>query len=242
MRGGLRRADPPCAPFDPFDPEREASGWLRSRREPALPRSDSMKKSYSQFTIEDIAALGLCVITERLLPPTPTVEPSAWLLQTLEYNHALPAGSEKARSELLIAPVLVELKQRNREKLTVFSGYPFDIDQQRGLRGYCDYLISRKHNAVFVESPVVAIVEAKRDQDLIDASPQCIAEMYAAQIFNERQQQPQPRIHGAVTTGYEWLFLRLQGSQVAIDSDRYTIQNLPELLGAWQSLIDGWAR
>lgn len=199
-----------------------------------------MKKSYSQFTAEDIAALNLTVISGRVIPDSTPLQPSAWLLQTLAYHHELPASTEKARSELLIAPLLVELKQRNREKMTVFSGYPFDIDKPRGLRGYCDYLISRKHNAVFIESPVIAIVEAKKDQDLIDASPQCIAEMYAAQLFNERHHKPQPYIYGAVTTGYDWLFLRIEGSLVLIDIERYTIQNLAELLGAWQTVIDGF--
>lgn len=198
-----------------------------------------MKKSYSQFTAEDLAGLGLRTITAPLRLGGQPVEPSAWLLQTLAYNHALPASTEKARSELLIAPLLVELKQRNKDKMTVFSGYPFDVDESRGLRGYCDYLISRRHNAVFIESPVIAIVEAKKDQDLIDASPQCIAEMYAARLFNEQRQEPQPCIYGAVTTGYDWLFLRMEDSQVSLDTERYAIQSLAELLGAWQRVIEG---
>jgi hypothetical protein len=197
-----------------------------------------MKKSYSQFTAEDLADLGLTVVGGRLMDSIVPVQPSAWLLQTLDYNRALPASTEKARSELLIAPLLVELKQRNRDKITVFSGYPFDIDKSRGLRGYCDYLISRKPDAVFIEAPLIAIVEAKRDQDLIDASPQCIAEMYAAQLFNERHHDPQPYIYGAVTTGYDWLFLRIETSRVLIDNERYTMQNLAQLLGAWQRIID----
>lgn len=198
-----------------------------------------MKKSYSQFTAEDLTALGIAVITERVITDITPVEPSAWLLQTLSYNHALPASTEKARSELLITPLLVELKQRNPDKMTVFSGYPFDIDKQRGLRGFCDYLISRKHNAAFIESPVIAIVEAKKDQDLIDASPQCIAEIYAAQLFNERHHEPQPYIYGVVTTGYDWLFMRMEGNRVSIDTERYAIQNLGALLGVWQTIIDG---
>lgn len=197
-----------------------------------------MRKSYSQYTAADLAELGLSVITQRLMTNSQPVEPSAWLLQTLAYNHALPASTEKARSELLIAPLLVELKQRNSLKMTVFSGYQFDIDKARGLRGFCDYLISRKHNAVFIESPVIAIVEVKKDQDLIDAAPQCIAEMYAARIFNERHHEQPASIYGAVTTGYDWLFLRMDESEVFIDTDRYTIQNLPALLGIWQTVID----
>ena len=170
------------------------------------------------------------------------MEPSAWLLQTLAYNHALPTSTEKARSELLIVPLLVELKQRNSQKMTVFSGYQFDIDKARGLRGFCDYLISRKYNAVFIESPVIAIVEVKKDQDLIDAAPKCIAEMYAARIFNERHHEQPAPIYGAVTTGYDWLFLRMDDNQVFIDTDRYMIKNLAELLGIWQAVIDAFSK
>ncbi|MFZ4698935.1 MAG: hypothetical protein ACOYMG_02690 [Candidatus Methylumidiphilus sp.] len=197
-----------------------------------------MKNSYSQYTAEDLGELGISVTMQQLFDEIKAVNPSPWLLQTLAYNNALPTSTEKARSELLITPVLVELKQRNTEKISIFSGYPFDIDKKRGLKGFCDYLISNKHNAAFVESPVIAIVEVKKDQDLIDASPQCIAEMYAAQLFNQHHQENIPCVYGAVTSGYEWLFLRLEDNQVQIDYSRYFIQNLPELLGAWQTIID----
>jgi hypothetical protein len=197
-----------------------------------------MKKSYSQYTAEDLSSLELTVNTAKLLDNFKLVEPSAWLLQTLNYNSILPVSTEKARSELLITPILVELKQKNIEKFTVFSGYQFDVDKSRGLKGFCDYLISKKYNAAFVESPVVAIVEVKKDQDLMDASPQCIAEMYAAKLFNERKNENFPFIYGAVTTGYEWLFLKLEDNTVTIDINRYMLRNLPELLGVWQLVID----
>lgn len=200
-----------------------------------------MKKSYSQYTAEDLSELGLSVTTETVFDHCPSVQPSPWLLQTLGYNQSLPASTEKARSELLIAPILVELQQRNPTKITVFSGYPFDIDKKRGLKGFCDYLISCKPNAAFIESPVIAIVEVKRDQDLIDAAPQCIAEMYAAKQFNAQRNDTLPYLYGAVTTGYDWLFLRLQDTHVAIDKTRYMINALPELLGTWQIIIDSFS-
>jgi hypothetical protein len=82
-----------------------------------------MKKSYSQYTAEDLSSLELAVNTAKLLDNFKLVEPSAWLLQTLNYNSVLPVSTEKARSELLITPILVELKQKNIEKFTIFSGY-----------------------------------------------------------------------------------------------------------------------
>ena len=58
-----------------------------------------MKKSYSQYTAEDLAGLGLSVTMQQLFDEVATaVIPSAWLLQTLAYNNALPTSTEKARS------------------------------------------------------------------------------------------------------------------------------------------------
>ena len=197
-----------------------------------------MKKSYSHFTSEDLADLGISVITAGLFANISKIKPSAWLLQTFSYNKNFPVSTEKARSEFLVAPILVELKQQNLDKLTVFSGYQFDIDKDRGLKGFCDYLISKKSNAVFIESPVVALVEVKKDQDLIEAAPQCIAEMYAATIFNQKNKTPIPVIFGVITTGYEWLFLKLENQEVIIDTTRYNIADLEDLLGVWQTIIN----
>ena len=197
-----------------------------------------MKKSYSHFTSEDLADLGISVITAGLFANSSKIKPSAWLLQTFSYNKNFPVSTEKARSEFLVAPILVELKQQNLDKLTVFSGYQFDIDKERGLKGFCDYLISKKSNAVFIESPVVALVEVKKDQDLIEAAPQCIAEMYAATIFNQKNKTPIPVIFGVITTGYEWLFLKLENQEVIIDTTRYNIADLEDLLGIWQTIIN----
>ena len=42
-------------------------------------------------------------------------------------------------------------------------------------------------------------------------------EMVAARIFNEREGTPRETLHGAVTTGDVWKFLRLEGDTVWID-------------------------
>lgn len=200
-----------------------------------------MKKSYSSFTVADIKALGLNVVNGHLFEQIRPVAASELLLQVLANSAGVPLQSEKAKSEMLICPVINEVRLKNPTKMTYFSGYQFNVDEQRGLKGFCDFLISSKYNAVFIESPLLAVVEAKHNQDLLDATPQCIAEMYAAQLFNEREGQPGTSIYGAVTTGYEWLFLQLTGSNVVVDTMRYGLKNVPELLGVWQKLVDGFA-
>ena len=198
-----------------------------------------MKKSYSNFTtFEDVKSLGLNVKRRRLFDTITPVEPSAFLIQTLTSNQEIPMESEKAKSELLITPILSEIRIQSARRFTFFSGYQFNVDNSRGLKGFCDYIISAKEDAIFIESPLIAVVEAKHNQDLPDAAPQCIAEMYAAQIFNEKNNEPQKYIYGVITTGYNWLFLRLENTSVYFDTaERYYLKNLAELLGVWKTLL-----
>ncbi|TAN46507.1 MAG: hypothetical protein EPN21_20270 [Methylococcaceae bacterium] len=200
-----------------------------------------MKKSYSNFAVADIKALGLNVVNGHLFEQIQPVAPGELLLQLLAAGEGVPLQSEKAKSEMLISPLINAVRLKNPKKMTYFSGYQFNVDEKRGLKGFCDFLISKKYNAIFIESPLLAVVEAKHNQDLLDATPQCIAEMYAAQIFNEREGHPSTFIYGAVTTGYEWLFLRLAGNNVIVDTARYGLKNIPELLGVWQIVIDSFA-
>jgi type I site-specific restriction endonuclease len=196
-----------------------------------------MKKSYSNFTVDDIQDLGLSISRQMLFSTITEQKPSDWLLQTLAINQQVPADSEKAKSELLITPVLNEIRLKNPNKFTYFSGYSFNVDKQRGLNGQCDFILSRQYDAAFISSPLVAVVEAKHNQDLPDATPQCIAEMYAAQLFNEKHGEMVPVIYGVVTNGYEWLFLDLKNQQVRLDMQRYHIGQLPVLLGVWQEVV-----
>ncbi|CAK0764090.1 conserved hypothetical protein [Gammaproteobacteria bacterium] len=200
-----------------------------------------MKKSYSHFTIADIERLGMNVRRDHLFALVNEILPSDWLLQTLEINQQVPVDSEKAKSELLITPLLNEVRLKNPQRFTYFSGYPFNVDPERGLKGFCDFILSRRYDAAFISAPLVAIVEAKHNQDLPDASPQCIAEMYAAQLFNEKHGENIRTIYGAVTNGYEWLFLRLENQQVTLDINRYHLRQLGVLLGVWQIIIDSFA-
>jgi hypothetical protein len=164
--------------------------------------------SYSQFSLSEVQELFNLSITEGVgifagLPSTPI---SDYLQETLNYNIslALAINSEKARSELIIAPVLVELK-----KLTgygLFSGVEFNVDPSQGLAGYVDFLVSRDPEQLFVKAPVVTIVEAKKE-DINNGLGQCVATLVAAQIFNERKGLIIPDLLGTVTTGSAWKFL-----------------------------------
>lgn len=198
----------------------------------------TVPSSYSKFKFEDLVEMGVTVdggdIFFKEITP---VKPGIQLLNILELNQQFPLGTEKARSEMLVFPILASLKLLNNE-FTIFSGYQFDVDKARGLKGHCDFLLAKSPSSRFIKAPVIAVVEAKND-NVDEGVPQCVAEMMAAKIFNERRGEPEKAIHGIVTSGMEWLFLRLDdGNRVTSHNERFGLSNLEELLGALQTVID----
>lgn len=161
------------------------------------------------------------------------VPPSAMLANALAETAqlAIAINTEKARSEMLITPVLLEIWRQAQSQISLFSGTEFTVDETRGLTGYCDYILSRSKAQLTINAPVVMIVEAK-NENIKGGLGQCIAEMVAAQIFNAREGNAIDTIYGAVTTGEIWRFLSLSGSVAAIDlSDYYLMRDVDKILG-----------
>ncbi len=71
------------------------------------------------------------------------VQPSAAFVATLTETSqlAIAINTEKARSEMIITPVLLELWRQAHSQVSLFSGAEFNVDQERGLTGYCDYIL-----------------------------------------------------------------------------------------------------
>lgn len=194
-------------------------------------------RSYSDFTLAHLREMFGLENQKRRLPMDKTLlDPSEWLKTSLERSKMAPLSTEKAKSEHLIVPVLLELKTAFPERFNYFSGYTFDIDAALSLKGRCDFLLT-KQPTIDISVPVIAIFEAK-DDNLDRWLGQCGAEMVAARLFNQRQEQPIEIIHGAVTNGYEWQFLRLEATMLWIDTERYSLENLPKLLGVLKQIID----
>ena len=188
--------------------------------------------SYSQFTLASVKRkFGLQTREARdVFANIPFVKISDWLKQTYDYglDVALASDSEKARSELIIAPMMLEV--RNTTKINVFSGVDFTVDEENGLNGICDFLLTVSSEQLSIEAPVVAVVEAKKENIISDLG-QCIAEMYAAKLFNERDEFRLAAIYGVVTTGSVWKFLKLAKSEVVIDTAEYFINDPGKILG-----------
>lgn len=160
------------------------------------------------------------------------VTPTSQLVDILDENIplALNINTEKARSEMIITPVLIEVRKLFERNISLFSGVEFNVDAERNLNGYCDYILSHSPDQVFLTEPVACIVEAK-NENIKSAYPQCIAAMIAAQIFNEKHEHPVDYILGVVTTGSNWKFLRLHGKAILIDFDEYLISQIDKILG-----------
>ena len=159
------------------------------------------------------------------------------LRETLEMwaPAALAMNTEKARSEMIIAPILMETARLLGDRVTLFSGVAFDVDKERGLNGACDFLLTRSPERFFVSHPVLAVVEAKKE-DIVGGLGQCVAAMVAAQAFNQREGDGSEAVHGAVTTGSNWRFLRLDGSTVFIDLPEYHLHQADKILGILLSI------
>jgi hypothetical protein len=160
----------------------------------------------------------------RFLPEITAVQPSGLLQETLKRGipWAIAVGNEKARSEAIINPILLEVKTILDGRVSVFSGEEFSVDPSVGLNGVCDFLVSRSAEQIAVEAPVLVVVEAKRD-DLKQGMGQCLSSMVAAQRFNQQQGRSVPSIYGSVSTGTVWRFLRLEESVVTVDFTDYAI-------------------
>ncbi len=173
---------------------------------------------YNQFTVESLSDnLGISQEFKLFIPqelaPFPT---SLFLLQTLEDAKSEALGTEKAKSEHIILPVIKELKKQNPNKFSYFSGYKFEVDKDRELNGFCDFIFSALPNRIKIEQPVFFVVEAKNDL-IENGIGQCGAEMYAAQIFNAKKGHISKPIYGCVTNAFSWVFLKLEDKALYID-------------------------
>ena len=189
---------------------------------------------YSDFTLEMLIEQFDLEVQEQSdlfarLPPVPI---SDLLRQSLqEYApFALEIGTEKARSEFIIAPVLAEVRRQLRPGISLFSGVEFSVDASRGLRGVCDFLFSLSPLQLTIQAPVVSVVEAKNDNIKAGIS-QCLAEMVAAQLFNKTRGNPIKTVYGAVTTGTNWKFMSLTEAVVMVDTSEYYLKEIEHVVG-----------
>ena len=190
--------------------------------------------SYSEYSLKQVKEkLGLEIVENRdLFSNINEIQISDLLSATLKYNVplAMAVGTEKARSELIIANILLEVRKTHNNQVSLFSGVIFDVDKDRGLAGFCDFIISQSPEQFYLSAPIITVVEAK-NENIVGGLGQCIAEMYAAHLFNEKEGLQLPAVFGAVTTGNAWKFLKLENNTVYVDIQDYYIDNVNKIIG-----------
>ncbi|MCC5660749.1 hypothetical protein LC608_28010 [Nostoc sp. XA010] len=190
--------------------------------------------SYREFSLRKVKQDFNLTLVEggRFLPSIEPISPSPLLAEFLaeSIQLAIAMGSEKARLELIISPILFEVRKIFNRQISFFSGEEFNVKPEVGLAGFYDFLISLSPEQLFIEAPAVVIVEAKKE-NLKGGLGQCIAEMIAAQRFNAKYEKPIATIYGSVTSGNLWTFLKLEDSTVTIDLTEYLIPPVEQVLG-----------
>jgi hypothetical protein len=189
---------------------------------------------YSQFTNISKVKEAFGLKTQeggRFIPDTEPIQVSATLTAYLEESLPLASlASEKARSEGIIYPVLLEVRRILNRQISLFSGEDFTVDEAIGLNGMCDFLLSRSPEVLEIEAPCIVIVEAKK-ADLRTGFGQCIAQMVAAQRFNAAKTRPVSVIYGSITSGTQWRFLKLEDNTVTIDLMDYPLPPVEQIVG-----------
>jgi len=197
--------------------------------------------SYSDFDLKKVKQkLGINLIEKQdVFSSIESIDISPSFQEILTENIPLARAinTEKARSELIIANILVELRKILKHKISLFSGIEFNVDKEKGLNGFCDFIISASSEQLLLNHPIVAVVEAK-NENIIGALGQCIAEMLASKIFNESENnQDTGKIYGIVTTGTTWKFLKMNQLNVYIDLDEYFIENPGKILAIMLKMV-----
>ena len=194
--------------------------------------------SYSEFSLATVQKKINLNLEENLALFTEVelLKPSNLLAEFLqEYAPlALKINTEKARSEMITSPILLDLKKHFSQKISIFSGVEFNVDSAQGLNGICDFLLSAYSEQLFIKSPVLTLVEAKKE-NIMAGLGQCAAEMVAAQIFNEQEDNSISTILGVVTSGNIWKFLQLEGQNLRIDVSEYYLRDVEKILGILDS-------
>lgn len=194
--------------------------------------------AYCDFSLQAIVDQAQLQEEETVLfPEVMPHAPSAWLRETLDRGQelALLSSSEKSRSEFIIAPILLEIETDFRDRLTLHSGRNLEGDRSLGLNGECDFIFSRGQRSRTIQAPILAVVEAKR-QDIDAGLGQCAAQLVGAIAYNQRRNQSPTTLYGCTTTGEVWYFLSLKSGLLRLDRRPRYLNELELILGIFYQI------
>lgn len=162
---------------------------------------------------------------------------SQWLDQTLARSQqfGIFSESEKARSEFIVAPILLE-SLGGRDDVSLYSGKNLEVDKNQGLNGECDFILSKGKLSHTIQTPIMGLVEAKKN-DIDLGLGQCVSQMVGAQRFNKTEETGISTVFGCITTGEVWLFLKLQDNALLINKERFYLNDIGKILGVFKQIF-----
>ena len=197
--------------------------------------------AFGDFSFPEVLEeLGLTEGVANLFPTAEPVPLSAEYVTMYRRAGALAGSgnaSEKAKSELLIAPLLVELWARYEDRINLHSGSEVVGDRAAKLSGVCDFVIGRGQQLPRVTAPLIVVIEAKRDL-IENGYGQCIASMVGIQRFKRNAKKGDGPVFGVVTTATVWKFLRLDGGILTYDHTEFTLDPVDRLFGRLVAMIE----
>ena len=102
----------------------------------------SYPMAYTDFTLESVEAdLGVICRPGVVFPDLQPVAVPSWLTDMLTRGMQLALVSEKARSEFIVAPLLLAVRDATGGTIAILSGHRLDVDASRRLLGECDFLL-----------------------------------------------------------------------------------------------------
>ncbi|MDZ7880947.1 MAG: hypothetical protein U5L45_24945 [Saprospiraceae bacterium] len=195
--------------------------------------------AYRDFKIETLEEkFGIIEIGTQIFDAKKIkrIAPSPKLIMDLEDASIITLSTEKAVSERLVAPILAEIGKRN-DFIQIFSGEIIVGDKKQGLNGEIDFIFSRIPWTLKPKNPLLCVTESKLG--LVDKGVgQAAAQMLGVRFFNQKHGYKDIPIHGVVTDGKSWRFLKLENSHLFVDKTDYSTTDLPLVLGVLQEIID----
>ena len=188
--------------------------------------------AFNDFTLETAERdLGIVTRVGDLFGALNPVAAPPWLRDILVRSSRIAMVSEKSRSEFIVAPILLAMRELSGDRISILSGQRLDVDPVRRLTGECDFLLSNSEPVPRLRAPLMAVVEAKRGE--IEAGlGQCVAQLFAAQLYNETNNQSTGLVSGCVTNSEVWQFLNLRNGIATLHPRRFYLDELDMILAA----------
>mgnify|MGYP003373623310 FL=1 len=193
---------------------------------------------YSSFTVSQVEeTFNVSFQQGKIFDVIEKISISERLNYSLQDAKLFYLDNEKIKSEAVLFPVMAELMRRNSEYISIFSGKRLDVEPNTNLVGECDFLITAIPHLVRVKAPIIFVIEAKSDN--IDYGlAQCSAQMLGTRKFNELEKEFVNPIYGCITTADAWQFMKLEKNIITVHNEKYYLNDLPEILGIFQYIIN----